>query len=312
MMMADSPLDKSILNENGKGGFIFNDGFALCRGDSLEVLKSIADESIDCIVTDPPYFIDGMGNGWNLDDLNRKSQKAAVIGSLPTGMKFDPEQGRMLQDFMLRVSKEAFRILKPGAFYLSFSQGRLYHRMAVAMEDAGFEIRDMLVWKREGQPKAFSQDHFVRKMQIPEEEKERMLKSLNGRKTPQLKGQSEPICLAQKPRDGTFVENWLKHGVGLIDVGQSLDGKFPGTVMDVPKPRGEERKRVQHFTLKPVALIEHMVRVFTKEGDVVLDPFMGSGTTGEACLKSSRRFVGVELNEEYFKVSENRLAELKL
>lgn len=82
--------------------------------------------------------------------------------------------------------------------------------------------------------------------------------------------------------------------------------------MDVPKPRGEERKRVQHFTLKPVALIEHIVRVFTREGDVVLDPFMGSGTTGEACLKSSRRFVGIELNEEYFKVSENRLSELKL
>ena len=72
MMTTDSPLD-GILNENGKGGFIFNDGFALCHGDSLEVLKGIADESIDCIVTDPPYFIDGMGNGWNLDDLNRKS-----------------------------------------------------------------------------------------------------------------------------------------------------------------------------------------------------------------------------------------------
>ena len=71
-MMSDSPLD-GILKDDDKGGFIFNDGFALCRGDSLEVLKGIADESIDCIVTDPPYFIDGMGNGWNLDDLNRKS-----------------------------------------------------------------------------------------------------------------------------------------------------------------------------------------------------------------------------------------------
>ena len=71
---------------------------------------------------------------------------------------------------MTKVSTEVYRILKPGGFYISFSQGRLYHRMAVAIEDCGFEIRDMLVWKREGQAKAFSQNHFVRKMKITEKD----------------------------------------------------------------------------------------------------------------------------------------------
>jgi len=102
-------------------------------------------------------------------------------------MKYDRRQGQRLYDFMLHVSEEAFRILKPGGFFLSFSQGRLYHNMAESIEDAGFEIRDMLVWERAGQAKAFTQDHFVRRMDIPDDEKERIISSLGGRKTPQVK-----------------------------------------------------------------------------------------------------------------------------
>lgn len=236
----------------------------------------------------------------------KKASKASVIGALPVGMKFDPKQGIELQSFIQNISNEIYRILKPGGFYLSFSQGRLYHRMAVAIEDAGFEVRDMLVWSREGQAKAFSQDHFVRKMDLPEQEKEAILKTLNRRKTPQLKGQSEPIVLAQKPKEGTFVQNWINYGVGLVDVSQSLDGKFPGTIMEVPKPKGDERKESKHLTLKPVKLMEHLIKVFTKEGDIVLDPFCGSGTTGVACEKTDRRFVGIELAEEFYDESYQR------
>lgn len=278
----------------------------IINGDSLDILKSFKDNSIDCVITDPPYFIDGMGKEWSNDNLRKKASKASVIGALPVGMKFDPKQGIELQSFIQNISNEIYRILKPGGFYLSFSQGRLYHRMAVAIEDAGFEVRDMLVWAREGQAKAFSQDHFVRKMNLSEQEKEEILKTLNGRKTPQLKGQSEPIVLAQKPKEGTFVQNWIEYGVGLVDVSQSLDGKFPGTIMEVSKPKGEERKESKHLTLKPVKLMEHLIKVFTKEGDIVLDPFCGSGTTGVACEKTDRRFVGIELAEEFYDESYKR------
>jgi len=130
-----------------------------------------------------------------------------VIGGLPVGMKFDPRQGKRLQEFMSVVAEKLFRVLKPGGFFLCFSQGRLYHRMVVAIEEAGFEIRDMLIWKKVGQAKAFSQDHFVRKMKISEKEKEIILNSLANRKTPQLKSESEPIVLAQKPKEGTFIDN---------------------------------------------------------------------------------------------------------
>ena len=179
--------------------------------------------------------------------------------------------------------------------------------MAIAIEEAGFEIRDMLIWAREGQAKAFTQDHFVRKMNISDDEKNKIISSLNGRKTPQLKGQSEPIILAQKPKDGTFVNNWIQHGVGLIDTTQSLDGKFPGTIMEVPKPRGSERKESKHLTLKPIVLMEHLIRVFTKENDIILDPFCGSGTTGVACEQSARRFVGIEISQEFYEESAQRI-----
>lgn len=276
----------------------------LFNANSLNKLKEIKDKSVDCVITDPPYFIDGMGNNWNVDKLEEKAQKSSVVGSMPVGMKFDPQQGIDLQNFMEQISKEVYRILKPGGFYLSFSQARLYHRMAIAVENSGFEIRDMFVWKREGQAKAFSQDHFVKKMNITDEEKERILQSLNGRKTPQLKPQIEPIVLAQKPKEGTFVQNWLKYQIGLVDTTVSLDGNFPGTVMEVPK---EKDKEIKHFTVKPVKLIEHLIKLFSPEGAVICDPFLGSGTTGIACLNTGRNFIGIELNSEYYQMAKERI-----
>lgn len=281
-------------------------------GDSIKLLKHIPNHSVECVITDPPYFIDGMDNNWNVIKLNNKKSKAGVIGSLPVGMKFDPNQGKKLQEFTSKISKEIFRILKPGGFYLSFSQGRLYHRMTIAIEDVGFEIRDLLIWQREGQPKAFSQDHFVKKMNITNEEKNSLIKILSGRKTPQLKGQSEPIVLAQKPKEGTFIENWLKYGVGLVDCSVSLDGKFPGTIMSVHKPNGKSRTSINHLTVKPITLLEHLIKLFTKENDLILDPFMGSGSCGFACMNTNRKFIGIEINKDYYDDTVRRFNEFLL
>ncbi len=298
------PIFDSLQNEDFE---ILTRSLAIYNGDSLQTLPVIPENSIDCVITDPPYFIDGMGSDWNTNKLNQKTGKAGVVGSLPVGMKFDPQQGKDLQRFMTDVSREVYRFLKPGGFYLVFAQGRLYHRMAVAVEDCGFEIRDMLIWKREGQAKAFSQDHFVRKMKIPESEKAEIIRALGGRKTPQLKGQSEPIVLAQKPKDGTFIQNWMKYGVGLVDTTVSLDGGFPGTVMCVEKPKGVERSESTHMTMKPLRLMEHLIRLFSTENAVICDPFLGSGSTGVACIHTGRRFIGIELDPTYYQEAKTRL-----
>ena len=277
-------------------------------GDCLEILPTLDDNSIDCVITDPPYFIDGMGADWNKNDLEKSSKKAKVIGSLPVGMKFDPQQGKKLYDFTLKYGKEIYRVLKPGGFFLVCNQPRLTHRSTCAIEDVGFEIRDIISWVRNGQGKAFSQDHFVKRMKISEEEKVEILNSLGGRKTPQLRGCHEDIILAQKPKDGTFVENWIKWGVGLVDFSYKIDDLMAANVMNVPKPSGKERKESDHLTMKPITLMEHLVNLFTKEDDTVLDCFMGSGTTGVACKNSNRNFIGIELDENYYKIAKERIS----
>jgi site-specific DNA-methyltransferase (adenine-specific) len=280
------------------------------HGDALKLLKDIPNESVHFVLTDPPYFIDGFGDDWSNTSLQRKAARAGVVGSMPVGMKFDPQQGRNFQAFMQPVFDELMRVLKPGGFAVAFSQARLYGRLAVAAEDAGFELRDMLGWVYEGQAKAFSQDHFVRRMRhLSSAERASILKQLDGRKTPQLKPCIEPMVLAQKPRAGTFVENWLEHQVGLVDTKQSLDGKFPGNLMACPKPgKTEKGEGNEHLTVKPVALLQHLIQLFTVPGQTVLDPFLGSGSTALAAAATGRDCIGIEIERTYVRIAQERLA----
>ena len=290
-------------------------GCAIYQGDCLEIFCSIPSASVDFGGVDPPYFIDGMGADWSKDNLEERTARAGAVGGLPTSMKFDRQQGAEFAALMEVVSKEMFRILKPGSFFVAFSQARLYHNLATAVEGAGFEVRDMMGWTYEGQAKAFSQDHFVRKMKnLTEAQQDRLIALLGGRKTPQLKPMIEPMVLAQKPREGTFVENWQKHGVGLIDTTASLDGKFPGNLMAVAKPtKAEKGAANDHLTVKPLALMEHLIKLFTKPGDTVIDPCAGSGTTGLAALNMGRNAVLIEREAAYCDIIRNRLhgADLK-
>ena len=274
----------------------------------MELLPDLAADSVHLTITDPPYFLDGLDSGWR---NGRPSARRATgsVGGLPVGMKFDPRQGRELQAFMARAGEAVLRALKPGAFAVVFSQPRLAHRMATGLEDAGFEIRDLYAWQftRRAQFKAFSMDHFVDRMNRPEEEKEEIKRRLGGRKTPQLRPRFEAMVLAQKPRCGTFVENWLAHKTGLIDAGETLDGQAPSTVMAVEKPLRERFNG--HLTVKPLALIEHLCRLFSLPGQTVLDPFLGSGTTALAARNTGRACLGIEIEADYLAIAERRLRE---
>lgn len=286
--------------------------YKLYNLDCRQGLKQLADNSIDMIITDPPYFTDGLGSNWDDNKLEKKRSRAKVIQGLPVGMKFDPNQGKKLQEFMTPIAKEFFRVLKPGGFCVVFSQGRLYHRMAMAFDEACFEIRDLMGWKYEGQAKAFSQDYLIRKNKnFSDEEKQELIKALTGWKTPQLKPQLEPMVLAQKPKDGTFVENWKKYGVGLMNTHESLDNMFPGNIMEVSKhERTKETSfKIGHLTVKPVKLISHLIKLFTQKGQIVLDPFAGSGSHGIASIMNDRRFIGFEIEPKYCSIAMERLAE---
>ena len=258
-------------------------------------MKRLDENAVSLILTDPPYFIDGMGADWDAAKLKRRIKKG-VVGSLPAGMKFSTRQGHDLHRFLTPVAEEWMRVIRPGGFCLVFSQNRLAHRTALALEEAGFEIRDVLLWRYEGQAKAFSQEHWVRKRKLPDAEKKRLIRKLGGRKTAQLKPQGEMIVLGQAPVEGTLVDNWDRWETGLIDVKSPLinPDQFPGTVIPASKPK----ERHGHMTPKPVELLQHLIRIFSAPGSLVLDAFAGSGSTGAAAKREGRAFIGYEIDTE--------------
>jgi DNA modification methylase len=262
------------------------------------------------VLTDPPYFLDGLDTDWKKggEDATRAT---GSVGGLPVAMNFEPKQGKELQKFIEEVAKGWDRVLVPGGFALVFSQPRLAHRIAAGMEDAGFEVRDLIAWHftQRAQFKAFSQDHFVRKMNhLSDAEKKALIRSLGGRKTPQLRPQFEAVILAQKPRVGTFVENWQQYRAGLMDATRTLNGKSPSNVMVWEKPAKDERDSAGgHLTPKPLKLLEHMIELFTEPGQTVLDSFLGSGSTAVAAIRTARNCIGIELNPEYVEIARERL-----
>ncbi len=136
-------------------------------GDCLEVMRGMAAGSVDAIVTDPPYGLSFMGKRWDYD--------------VPS----------------TEIWAECLRVLKPGGHLLAFAGTRTQHRMAVRIEDAGFEIRDMIAW--------------VYGSGFP--------KSHNGAwGGTALKPALEPITVARKPLTGTVAANWHQHGTGGLNI----------------------------------------------------------------------------------------------
>lgn len=295
------------------------------NGNCVEYMKTLPDNSVHMICTDPPYFLDGLGSEWNTEDLDARGE-SRLVGNLPKGMKFDRSQSTNFRTFYTEVSAECFRVLKPGGVFLSFCSPRLYHAMAIAVEDAGFEIRDMIGWVyTQSQAKAFSQDHIINKDKaMTAEEKEALKKRLQGWKTMQLKPAIEPICLAVKPAEGRLIDNMRAHDVGLLNTNQTTESGRAASNIVTSDPISEEYDSVfmvkkptktekgdynTHLSVKPVHLIEHLIQLFTHEGAVVFDPFMGSGTTAVACVHTKRHYLGCEINRAYMDIINRRISE---
>jgi site-specific DNA-methyltransferase (adenine-specific) len=271
----------------------------LFHGDCFNLFKKLKDCSVDFIITDPPYFLDSMDSNWSPDKMKKQNSH---ISNLPIGMKFDPKQGKKFEEFMTKVSKELYRIIKPGGFFLCFSAPRLYHNLAKGIEESGFEIRDQISWNFEkSQVKAFRQDFIINNDKTMTScEKIKLKKELKNFRTPQLKPQFEPICVAMKPIEGRFIDNYKKWKTGLINF-----ENCPRNVLHFPKPTREIFNT--HPTVKPVQLIEHLISVYCSTNGTVLDPFIGSGTTAVACLITKRNFIGSEINKEYIDITKKRI-----
>jgi site-specific DNA-methyltransferase (adenine-specific) len=428
----------------------------LYNGNCLTELQKIADNSIDSVVTDPPYELGFMGKAWDASGIA----------------------------FNVNVWKECLRVLKPGGHILAFGGTRTYHRMTVAIEDAGFEIRDCIAWMYgSGFPKSHNIGKAVDKLQGNANESKvyhnegdnRSVKNSGNGNSPickkchtaswivdkkyckaedgicinperydanndwegwgtALKPAFEPVVMGRKPIEGTVANNVLTHGVGGLNIdasriahnepikimkaqeggnkvyGQSgryedttelkAEGRFPaniildeeaGKVLDEQsgklnkqgkcktdnksgwqneyvggtdvntverklyldeggasrffycpkaskkdrdeglnikpqsikgrdegqdktsiayKARPTERQNI-HPTVKPTQLMEYLIKLVTPKGGKVLDPFMGSGSTGKGAVLNDYSFIGIELSPEYFEIAESRINAVK-
>jgi site-specific DNA-methyltransferase (adenine-specific) len=355
--------------------------FTLHHGDCIEVMRGMADGSVDSIVTDPPYELGFMGKSWD-----------------STGIAYSVE-----------MWAEALRVLKPGGHLLAFSGSRTYHRMAVAIEDAGFEIRDQIMWVYgSGFPKSMAIDKQLDKQLGVEREvvgrnpnsrenstKDNTLfesgtvgktdyitkpfsekaKKWEGWGTA-LKPAHEPIVLARKPFAGTVANNVLQHGTGALNIdgsrvemGDEYDptkvhrhvlpsnatikgtfgaasligkefpeynvaGRWPANVIHDgsdevvdgfpdngsaarffycakankrDRNEGLDENTNNHPTVKPVDLMRYLVKLITPPGGVVLDPFMGSGSTGKGAVIEGFNFVGIEQDADYLDIARARI-----
>lgn len=459
-------------------------------------MKTLPENSVDAIVTDPPYGIGFMGKEWDnfkpdivakfqkISDSRAKERtdgrKAGLGTARETGIYDQSRQGHIrFENWYHEVSKEMFRVLKPGGHLLSFGGTRTYHRMACAIEDAGFEIRDQIMWLYgSGFPKSLNIGKQVDKIQGNEREvvgkmpwsnpkadnsiqassygiaggmnrdkpAERVI--LNNTKGTSewegwgtaLKPANEPIVVARKPlSEKNVASNVLKWGTGGLNIDgcrigmtnqdkensyrkpldkvregfvkttkpeYSPQGRFPanvildeeaGQMLDEQSgiqisgkairhrgvkdsnlygkglgklkkgtadlgyndkggasrffycakasksernygleglplkdnlqgldtrgrtlTRGDGSKTLverwgknptknNHPTVKPIKFMRYLVRLVCRKGGIVLDPFIGSGTTAIACVQEGMNFIGIEKEEEYVKIAEARL-----
>ena len=204
------------------------------NGDCEIELCKLDNNSVDLLLTDPPYFIDKLTNEWDSKKVSNDSN--SHIKHLPKGMKFDKSQVKNLYDYYLKISQIIFDKLKPGGYFLSFSAPRLYHSIAMACEVAGFEIRDMINWTyTHSMPKGMSVSHLIKKLDISEEEKNKLIEEYKDFKTPQIKSCFEPICVAFKPIGKlTFIKNELEFKTGLLDFSQKVginNDKVPANII---------------------------------------------------------------------------------
>lgn len=411
----------------------------IIHGDMLEKLAELEDDSIDSGVTDPPYGIGFMGKKWDTfkpgvaetrivpslavesDNPNLKG-RARSPASSPSAVEYDHslKGQRDFQSWTEAWACEVFRVLKPGGHLLVCGAPRSYHRMASGLEDAGFEIRDCIMWVfGSGFPKSHN-----------------LKDEWDGWGTA-LKPAWEPIVVARKPLIGTVAANVAVHGTGAINidgcrieidpsiddprlggngdwasdkmvknvyeggyagvrVGSSALGRWPANLIHdgceevlaaFPDARGQmgavgpqhgdrpsintygdwgarpdcqprldtgsaarffycaktsrkdrnegceafdkkplnwssgtqnpgsfqsdgtdKSSQNNHPTVKPTALMRYLVRLVTPPEGTVLDPFMGSGSTGKACAYEGFNFVGIEREQDYVRISEARIA----
>lgn len=277
--------------------------FSYSKGDSLELMKELHDQSVDCILTDPPYKY-------------LKNQKLEV-------------------DFDEKVFfNEAKRVLKKNGFIVLFGRGRSFYRWNTLLGEIGFNFKEEIIWNKSYTSSPHNSinrvhetisistvDGILNKILLPYEEikqnPESILVDLK-RIQLALNNSTELKDIAFYLKTGIVNYQKLNKPLGNGTTNQTLlkqRSRGLATIKSIKEGMREksiiteirEHYKSIHPTQKPIRLIERLLALTTREGDLVLDPFSGSCSTGIACLNLKRKFIGFEIDEEYYLKSVERI-----
>ena len=252
----------------------------LILGDCLDKMKGIADNSIDLTVTSPPY-----------DNLR-------TYGGVIDEWSFEKFQG---------IARELYRITKDGGVVvwvvadatIKGSETGTSFKQALYFMECGFNLHDTMIWEKTGMlPTQDRYYNIFEYMFVLSKGRPKTMNFICDHKTTAGgRVQKKDACInkgAQKNGAGTFVRNEYSRRTNLwrISIGKNKESQG-------------------HPAPFPEALANDHILSWSNEGDVVFDPFMGSGTTGKMAILNNRNFIGIELNEEYFKIAERRIEEAK-
>jgi site-specific DNA-methyltransferase (adenine-specific) len=293
-------------------------------GDSTSLVKTIPHEFVHAIISDIPY-----GIGYDEWDVLHSNTNSALGGTSKAQSKSNlfKRRGKPLNgwseadkqipiEYQLWVASwagEWLRVVKPGASIFIFAGRQFAHRVITAMEESGFTFKDMLAWERDKAP------HRAQHISAVYERRNDMEHSKEWKcwRLANLRPLFEPILWFQKPYKigGTLADNIIAHGVGAWN--ESALRKYnlnPDALnqSNMIKVRVLPSDRGLHNTQKPLNLMKLLIELVTTEGQFILDPFAGSGTTILAAKETGRYSLGYEADDKIVQIANERLSQLNL
>ena len=288
-------------------------------GDCREVMKTLPENYISACITDPPYNYEFIGHKWDDSEIQRRIEKVndkgskTLVKNIPYGSglaggvrneKWYQRNRNNTLDYekcCFDWGEQLFRICKPGATVLVFNSTRTVAHVQVALENAGFYARDMLVYKRSsGIPKGVNIKQQFEKKGYENPEKWDGWHSC-------LRNEWEAICVLQKPLVNNYLETLQEYGTGLFYTKDRCGGFQSNILEGIQREKTEEFN--VHCTVKPIALMRKLVEIFVPrlENSILIDPFAGSGTTLLAAQEFGIRYVGIEIVPDYIEIINKRL-----
>ena len=280
--------------------------YSLLFGDCLERMKEIPDGSVDVVVSDIPYGIDYAQ--W---DVLHNNTNSALLGASPAQEKSklfksrgkplngwseaDKQKGIEFQEWCKSWLQEVYRITKPCSPIMIMCGRQLQHRFTCVAEDVGFVFKDYITWDKQNAPFRAQRINCVLQQRCVDVVTDSI-------RLGNLAPQCEPVVWLFKPYQvGTTVTDcFIKDKLGCFD-----SNILKSNLLSVKSKVSNK----QHETQKPVELMETIIKLVSQERHTVLDMFMGSGSTGVACLNTNRKFLGVEMNENYFNIGVKRMSD---